>query len=170
MATIRESRLPAKRLASWWATALTLLVASAVVAVVICTIPPANQDRPVPQLDAQQVKYLADVSRGKMRWLLKYDESGRQTAKSDIARDAEAFERLILTLLPIRDEQRLALRVASYEIVIMMGNRGTSIRVGFASGDDGDDELVVEYHGRFCSGGNSAEFKVLAESLIQQSE
>jgi len=102
---------------------------------------------------------------------VKYDETGRPAASFEFDSGEREFERLILTLLPIRDEKTLALRRKKYMVWVFVGNRGgPTIYVGFTPDDDGDAELLVEYHGRYYSGGNAVEFKAIAESLLQRSE
>jgi len=130
-----------------------------------------RREPPVSRLDADMVKYFAGASRERACGLVRYDEAGRQTAGISVDRGEGDFERLILTLLPIRDEKTLSLRKKSYGISVLVGNRGgPSIDIGFTPDDDGDAELLVEYRGRYYSGGNAAEFKAIAESLLQASE
>ena len=122
-----------------------------------------------PRLDAKEITHLSEVSVGKLRWLVKYDEAGHQTRFVKVLPDEQDFENLILTLLPIRDGTTAAFRHPDYGIVIQAGKNGVTIRVSHNSpGDAG--EMLVEYDGRYFSGGNSAEFRAIAESLLRQSE
>ncbi len=131
---------------------------------------PAPRKRPVPILDDSKVEYFAHASRELSCGLVKFDETGQQTASIEFDRGEHDFERLMLTLLPVRDEKTLALQ-KSYMVWVFVGNRGgPDICVGFAPHDDGEGELVVKYHGRYYSGGNAAEFKAIVEALLQRSE
>ena len=170
-----EPRQKSRQLpASCWVLTATLVVivgAAGALSVLQLAQPSRREQQFFPRLDADQVTYLSQASRGKLRWLKRYDETGSETKARavEVPRYEQNFERLILTLLPIRDEKAVALRVPDYEITIMTGNRGVSIRIGFKSGVD-DGEMLVEHHGRFYSGGNSADFKAIAEALLPKPE
>ena len=179
MTALRERQLFSTRLPNWGGKVLGVVVAVLVGAPLVVIADAMWQIYRPPRLvkdqsqspDAFMVKSFASASRERTCALVKYGDTGRETARIEFERGEPGFEQLILTLLPIRDEKTVAPRSTGYMVWVFVGNRGgPTINVGFTPDDHGDAELAVEYHGRYYSGGNAAEFKRIAESLLQASE